>query len=83
MTSSCPSRIIRASTSWSELPGTLDLGMVEEGSTEVTPDPETVTELLEGIPGAYERILEAEAQFERGEFIALDELVEQARDRRA
>lgn len=37
------------------------------------PDPAMVTELLEGIPGAFERVQEAEAQFERGELIELHE----------
>lgn len=37
-------------------------------------DSEAMTEILEGIPGAFERVQEAEAQFERGEFIELEEL---------
>lgn len=41
---------------------------------EVDPDPASVTELLEGIPGLFERVQLAESQLERGEITDLDEL---------
>ncbi len=38
------------------------------------PDPATVTDILEGIPGLLERLRLAEAQVEQGDVVALETL---------
>jgi len=60
----------RAHVSDGTLARSLLIGAIEEAD----PDPRTVTEILEGVPGLPERIQAAEQQVERGEFSELSEL---------
>lgn len=54
--------------------GTLARSLLAAAIEEVDPDPRTVTEILEGVPGLLERVEEAEAQVERGEYTELSDL---------
>ncbi len=59
----------RAHVSDGTLARSLLIGAIEEAD----PDPRTVTEILEGVPGLLERIESAEDQVERGEYRELSE----------
>lgn len=51
--------------------GTLARSLLAGAIEEADPDPRTVTEILEGIPGLLERVEAAEKQAERGEYTEL------------
>lgn len=55
-------------------PGTLARSILSSALDEAEPDPESVTALLESIPGAFEGVTVAEEQVQRGEVVELDEL---------
>lgn len=54
--------------------GTLARSLLSSALDEADPDPRTITALLDGIPGAYERAQLGLAQIAAGEGIPLDEL---------
>ncbi len=54
--------------------GTLARALLIGAIDEADPDPRTVTEILEGVPGLLERVQAAEDQIERGELSELSEL---------
>jgi hypothetical protein len=54
--------------------GTIARSLLTTALDEADPDPKTVTELLERIPGAFERAEEGLAQVRRGEGKELSEL---------
>jgi hypothetical protein len=54
--------------------GTLARSLLASAIEEADPDPRTVTELLEGIPGLLERVEAAEEQVVRGQYSELSEL---------
>lgn len=54
--------------------GTLARSLLSTALDRADPDPDQVTALLDGIPGAWERIHEAEEQIRRGEGIPLDDI---------
>jgi acyl dehydratase len=60
----------RAHVSDGTLARSLLIGAIEEAD----PDPRTVTEILEGVPGLLDRVRAAEEQVERGEHSELSEL---------
>lgn len=53
--------------------GTLARSLLSSALDEVSPDAERITEILDGIPGLYERVQLATEQAERGETIPLEE----------
>ena len=55
-------------------PGTVAQSLLSAALDDVDPDPEHVTELLDGIPGAYERAQLGLAQARAGDTIPLDDL---------
>lgn len=54
--------------------GTLARSLLSAAIDEADPNPGNVVELLDGIPGAWDRIALGREQAERGRVIALDEL---------
>jgi hypothetical protein len=54
--------------------GTLARSLLATALDDADPDARRVTEILDAIPGAWERTQEGLAQAKRGEGIALDEL---------
>lgn len=54
--------------------GTLARSLLATAIDDADPDAATITEILEGIPGALEAVEHAEAQFEQGRYVTLDEL---------
>lgn len=54
--------------------GTLARSLLSTALEEADPDPRHVADLLDAIPGAWERIDEGRRQVESGEGVALDEL---------
>jgi len=54
--------------------GTLARSLLSSALDEADPDAARITEILEGIPGAWERAQEGLAQAARGEGTPLDEL---------
>jgi predicted transcriptional regulator len=54
--------------------GTLARSLLSSALDEADPDASRITEILDGIPGAWERTQEGLAQARRGEGIPLDEL---------
>lgn len=54
--------------------GTLARSLLSSAIDRADPDPEYVTALLEGIPGAFERVQRGLEQAQRGETVSLDEL---------
>jgi ribbon-helix-helix CopG family protein len=55
-------------------PGTVARSLLSSALDEADADPRNVVELLEGIPGAYDRAQVGRAQAEAGDTIPLDEL---------
>ena len=55
-------------------PGTVARSLLSSALDEADPDGANVVELLDGIPGAYERAQDGLAQAKRGETVALDDL---------
>jgi hypothetical protein len=55
-------------------PGTVAKSLLSSALDEVDADARNVVELLDGIPGAYERAQLGRAQAEAGEAVALDDL---------
>ncbi len=55
-------------------PGTIARSLLSNALDDVDPDTRNVTELLDGIPGAYERAQLGLAQAHAGETVPLDEL---------
>jgi hypothetical protein len=55
-------------------PGTVARSLLSTALDEVDPDARNVVELLDGIPGAYERAQVGLRQAKAGETVALDEL---------
>ena len=55
-------------------PGTVARSLLSSALDEADPDARNVTELLDAIPGAYERALLGSEQARRGETVAVDEL---------
>ena len=55
-------------------PGTLARSLLSTAIDEADPDARNVVELLEGIPGAYERAQVGLEQARSGQTVALDEL---------
>lgn len=53
--------------------GTLARSLLSSALDEVSPDAERITEILDGIPGLYERVQLATEQARRGETIPLEE----------
>jgi DNA-binding ferritin-like protein len=54
--------------------GTLAKSLLATAIDEADPDPRSVTELLESVPGLSERILKSEGEVESGEFFELADL---------
>jgi hypothetical protein len=54
--------------------GTLARSLLSTALDDVDPDASRITEILDGIPGAWERTQEGLAQARRGEGIPLDKL---------
>ena len=54
--------------------GTLARSLLSSALDEADPDPRTITALLDGIPGAYERAQLGLRQGEEGKTVPLDEL---------
>lgn len=54
--------------------GTLARSLLSSALDESDPDPQSVTEILEGIPGLGERVGTAEQQVESGDYVDLSEL---------
>jgi len=54
--------------------GTLARSLLATALDDADPDASRITEILNGIPGAWERTREGLAQAKRGEGIPLDEL---------
>jgi len=54
-------------------PGTLARSLLSTVLDDATPDPSTIVELLDGIPGAYERAEQGLAEVRRGEGIPFEE----------
>lgn len=55
-------------------PGTLARSLLTTAIEEATPDPASIVELLDAIPGAYERAQQGLREAEAGEGTPLDEL---------
>jgi hypothetical protein len=55
-------------------PGTVARSLLSTALDEADPDARNVTELLDDIPGAYERAQLGAAQARRGETVSLDQL---------
>jgi hypothetical protein len=55
-------------------PGTVARSLLSSALDEADPDPRNVVELLDGIPGGYDRAQLGRAQAEAGDTIPLDEL---------
>jgi len=55
-------------------PGTVARSLLAHALDDADPDPRNVVELLDGIPGAYERAQLGRRQAQTGETVALDEL---------
>lgn len=55
-------------------PSALARSLLTIALDDADPDPRHIAALLDGIPGAWERMEQAEAQVRRGETIELDEL---------
>lgn len=55
-------------------PGTVARSLLSTALDEADPDARNITELLDGIPGAYERAQLGAEQARRGETISIDEL---------
>jgi hypothetical protein len=55
-------------------PGTVARSLLSSALDDLDPDAHNVVELLDGIPGAYERARLGLAQAKRGETISIDEL---------
>ena len=55
-------------------PGTVARSLLSSALDDADPDARNVSELLDGIPGAYERAKLGSEQASRGETISLDEL---------
>jgi hypothetical protein len=55
-------------------PGTVARSLLSSALDEADPDARSVTELLDGIPGAYEHAQLGAEQAQRGETVLLDEL---------
>lgn len=54
--------------------GTLARSLLSTALDEVEPDAARITEILDGIPGAWDRLAEGHRQARAGEVIPLDEL---------
>lgn len=54
--------------------GTLARSLLSAAIDDADPDPATVTDILEGIPGLPERLRRAEAQVDQGDVVALEDL---------
>jgi predicted transcriptional regulator len=55
-------------------PGTVARSLLSQALDEADPDARNITELLDGIPGAYERAQLGLEQAQAGETVSLDEL---------
>jgi hypothetical protein len=55
-------------------PGTIARSLLASAIDEADPDPKNVVDLLDGIPGAYERAHLGLRQAKAGQTVALDEL---------
>jgi predicted transcriptional regulator len=55
-------------------PGTLARSLLSAALDQADPDASTVTELLDAVPGAYERAQQGLADLEAGRVVPLDEL---------
>ncbi len=55
-------------------PGTVARSLLSSALDEADPDARNVAELLDGVPGAYERALLGRKQAETGQTVSLDEL---------
>ena len=55
-------------------PGTIARSLLSNALDDADPDPRNVVELLDGIPGAYERAQLGLEQARTGQTVALDEL---------
>jgi hypothetical protein len=55
-------------------PGTLARSLLSTALDQAMPDPETVTALLDAIPGAYEAALEGRRALEAGRVMRLEDL---------
>ncbi len=54
--------------------GTLAKSLLASAIEGSDPDPRTVTEILEGVPGLLERVKSAEAELVRGDYVDVSEL---------
>lgn len=54
--------------------GTLARSLLSSAIDEAEPDAETVTAILDGTPGLYERVQASIAQADAGELIPIDEI---------
>jgi hypothetical protein len=55
-------------------PGTLARSLLSTALDEVDPDPRTITDILDRIPGAWEDVQAAEEDIKAGRYIALEDL---------
>lgn len=55
-------------------PGTIARSLLARALEEADPDPRSLVQLLDGIPGAYERAKLGMAQARAGQTVGLDEL---------
>jgi hypothetical protein len=55
-------------------PGTLARSLLSTAIDEVDPDPRTITDILDRMPGAWEDVEAAEEDIEAGRFTALEDL---------
>jgi hypothetical protein len=55
-------------------PGTLARSLLSTALDEVDPDPRTITDILDRIPGAWEDVQAAEEDIKVGRYIALEDL---------
>ncbi len=55
-------------------PGTLARSLLSTALDQADPDPESVTALLDAIPGAYESVLEGRRALQAGHAIPLEDL---------
>jgi hypothetical protein len=54
--------------------GTLARSLLSAAIDDADPDPATITDILEGIPGLTDRLRRAEQQVDAGDVVGLDEL---------
>jgi len=67
-------KLVRLAERMHVQPGTIARSLLSNALDEADPDPRNVVELLDGIPGAYERAQLGLEQAKTGHTVSLDEL---------